>query len=155
MLHSSPSSGPREGAAGPGRRQGSCALGWGHVHLPGKDILSPCQVLPERHPSPGFGGTSHGPGVPGFPREPGGGASWSHETLTQTFSASAHPLSSMPRKKQAEKEGLVIRLPLALIRCSIYSLPSPFCPQWSHPFQKFLAGNRKTDWSWENCRKLL
>lgn len=37
-----------EGGAVPGRRQGSRALGWGHVHLPGKDIISPCQVLQDR-----------------------------------------------------------------------------------------------------------
>lgn len=38
----------------------------------------------------------------------------------------------------------MIRLPLVLTWCFIYSLPSPSCPQWSHPFQN-LPGNREAD----------
>ena len=93
---SSPCLGTWEGAAGPGRRRGSRALGRGHVHLPRKDILSPCQVLPERHPSPGPGGHLAGTRSARSRREPGGGAP---RTLTLLFS-SALPLSSEPRKNQ-------------------------------------------------------
>lgn len=31
----------RGGGGWPGRRQGPRALGWGHIHLPRKDTLSP------------------------------------------------------------------------------------------------------------------
>lgn len=43
----------------------------------------------------------------------------------------------------------MIRLLLVLTWCFICSLPSPSSPQWSHPFQNFLAGNRGADWKQE------
>lgn len=48
----------------------------------------------------------------------------------------------------------MIRLPLALTGSFICMLPSPFCPQWSHPFQKFLAGNREAGRTGENRSNL-
>lgn len=53
LLLSWPYLGTGKGAAVPERRLGSSALGRGHIHLPAKDVLSLCQVLQERHPSPG------------------------------------------------------------------------------------------------------
>lgn len=52
-------------------------------------------------------------------------------------------LQAEDEPEAGEEEELVIRLPLALTWCYICSLPSSFCPQWSHPFQKVLAGNRE------------
>lgn len=114
----------------------------GHVHLLEKDGVSPCPVFPERHPSPGPGGSSPGPGVPGSRREAAGGACRAPGTLTL-------PVSSARRLEEGGggREELIIRLPLALpcLGAFIYSSLSPSCPQWSRPFQKFSAGNREAD----------
>lgn len=89
--------GTGEGAAGPGRRQGSRALGWGHVHLPGKDVLSRARCFRSGIPALGPAVTSPGPGVPGSLWEPRGGAGWAPRTLPRLFSC-ALPLSTEQRK---------------------------------------------------------
>lgn len=105
-------------------------------------MLSPCQVLPERHPSPSPTGHLVQRGSPGSRTKPGGGPRWFPRTLTQLFPPRA-VLRGEDEPSVGEEEELVIRLPLAWTWCFICSLPSPFCPQWSHPFQKFSAGNRE------------
>lgn len=101
------------GRAGPGRRQGSRALGWGHVHLPGKDTLSPGQVLKERHPSPGSLRPFAGIRSPRFP--PGGSLRAGLARLPRPspgFSIFCPPSRGEP--EAGEEEELAIRLPLAL-----------------------------------------
>lgn len=76
LLLSWPCVGTGEGAAGPGRRQGSRALGWGHIHLPfsGRTYSPRDRCLRSGIPALGPAGTWPGPGAPGSRREPQGGA---------------------------------------------------------------------------------